>query len=151
MVASVILGKVPARAAPTMGHGSRNGRGALGRGLTLATRYRFKTVSCGGRKRSNNTRLPSTPTTSITSTILQQYTTTFNPHDFHHFHDSSTIHRCTNSFNGRRDLDLGPGRGQPGTSIHTRSRASSSHFALLSRRLAHKPRAAAPPVLTVCV
>ena len=26
-----------------------------------ATRYRFKTVSCGGRKRSNNTRLPSIP------------------------------------------------------------------------------------------
>ena len=35
----------------------------------------FKTVSCSGRKRSNNTRLPSTPTTSITSTILPSLTT----------------------------------------------------------------------------
>ena len=40
-----------------------------------ATRYRFKTVSCGGRKRSNNTRLPLTPTTSVTSTTLPSFPT----------------------------------------------------------------------------
>ena len=43
--------------------------------MHYATRYRFKTVSCGGRKRSNNTRLPSTPTTSITSTTLPSFPT----------------------------------------------------------------------------
>ena len=40
---------------------SSRGLGFRVLGFRVATRYRFKTVSCGGRKRSNNKRLPPTP------------------------------------------------------------------------------------------